>query len=495
MENIIKRLNGETLLWLGVPGSGKTIVQTIIGFAVANTRIWASGREGKKKAGVRIAPDFDHFKDRAGRSDVSSIFDDGDLSRMAARKLKSFLDAKKKYSMSTERYTSCKFVIGEFRSAADNKVDLAKEQHMVVNGEKRPLTIGYKPMSYDEFVAFIRPAFHHEMEPLDIEAVLRRSTMSVNTHWWLYVRRAGTRLEHEIERYPMSTSCFIQPAFIKALAKWDKTGENISEPQRAVLRQAEEQLFRTALYPERFQQVAEAENSPSGGGAVSSREPPPRGRPLDIQWHGHSMFGQASSASSASSRVTLFGQEPSSSSVASPVAHHAPQQPPVQAQETVYTLARAKQELQDESNNQFWDKSKSLMLAYKGTVIDVDKRPPKRFKKTSLALASVPGHGPDTPKDDEFLQLWFKERQTEVHQEMTRAQDTTIDLTCDADIVPPAAISAPVQGFQGVLSTSAVELDLTLEEDEHPDTANAAPGEDFLGVVSISNEELPEGCG
>ena len=66
------------------------------------------------------------------------VLDDGDLSRMLARKLKNFLAAKKKYGMTTEMYTSCKCVQGEFRSCADNKVNLDKEQHMKVDQKRVP---------------------------------------------------------------------------------------------------------------------------------------------------------------------------------------------------------------------------------------------------------------------------------------------------------------------------------------------------------------------
>ena len=130
-------------------------------------------------------------------------------------------------------------------------------------------------MSYDEFVDMIRCAFHEKMEPLDIEAVLRRSTIIVNTNWYVYVRPAGTRSEHTIERSDLETKCFVQPAFVNRVAKWHTTGEHMPPDQRHLFLREEENIFRRALYPDRFSSEATSALTLRG-------DAQPVGRPLNV---------------------------------------------------------------------------------------------------------------------------------------------------------------------------------------------------------------------
>eukprot|EP00959_Pyramimonas_sp_CCMP1952_P040225 840795-Pyramimonas_sp.AAC.1 len=90
-------------------------------------------------AGVRSSTDFDHFREDAGQPHISTMFDDGDLDRMPPRKIKAFFDKKKKSQMTTERYSSTKFDGKEHRSAGDNKVDLAAEPHITLDGQRSEL--------------------------------------------------------------------------------------------------------------------------------------------------------------------------------------------------------------------------------------------------------------------------------------------------------------------------------------------------------------------
>ena len=43
--------------------------------------------------------------------------------------------------MSTERYTTSKFVRGEFRIAADNKIDLEEEPYQLVDNQKEEILL------------------------------------------------------------------------------------------------------------------------------------------------------------------------------------------------------------------------------------------------------------------------------------------------------------------------------------------------------------------
>ena len=175
MVRLIPRLDTETLLFLGCPRAGKSQTQMIFGFAMSRVRIWQAGEEGSTVPSVRTAPDFDCFKNEPGRPTRSTLFDDGDFTRMPPRKTKAFHNAKAASGMSVERYTSVKFVALEFRTSADNKVDLDAEVHVLdANGKKQPKTEGYTGTSYAEFLDMIKPAFYEGSTAADIEAVLSR---------------------------------------------------------------------------------------------------------------------------------------------------------------------------------------------------------------------------------------------------------------------------------------------------------------------------------
>ena len=83
-------LDGETLLWLGCPGVGKTVAPYIIGCAMACAHIWEDGKQeigGRRHAhGARhcskrsrnllaVAADFDCFKNEPGTKHRCTLFD------------------------------------------------------------------------------------------------------------------------------------------------------------------------------------------------------------------------------------------------------------------------------------------------------------------------------------------------------------------------------------------------------------------------------------
>ena len=251
MKTIIPRLDTETMMWLGVPGAGKTQGQYIVGFAMARCHIWEDSKEGIVSPACRTAPDFDCFKNEEGNKYRSTLFDDGDLDRMPPRKTKAFHDGKKQNSLSVERYTTAKFVAKEFRSSADNKVDLIAEPHLIINKAKHPLTVGYEGTSLETFLGMIKPAFGIGWTPEDVEAVLRRATILVNTRWWLYVRPAGSYEDApQIERYRMETLKFITPESLGILEKLHKTGLKLPKEDEERMIDEEQALFRRLLRSE-----------------------------------------------------------------------------------------------------------------------------------------------------------------------------------------------------------------------------------------------------
>jgi hypothetical protein len=287
LKDIIPRLDEETMLWLGCPGAGKTVAQYIIGFAMARVHIWEDGKEGAKKPSCRVAPDFDCFKNEPGTKYRSTLFDDGDLDRMPPRKTKAFHDGKKKSGLSVERYISAKFVQKEFRSSADNKVDLEAEPCATVDGERGPLVVGYTGTTYDQLLAMIRPAFPKESVPSDMEAVLRRATVLVNTRDFLYVRAAGNKEDNvQVKRYPMKTKTFVTSDALAILQKWWKTGETLPRLAQVAMIEEEQKLFRGLLRSQRTAKMTEpavhpssdVEEQPTGSaGAIEGKDEGPMG--------------------------------------------------------------------------------------------------------------------------------------------------------------------------------------------------------------------------
>ena len=167
---------------------------------------------------------------------------------MPARKWKVYFDKKKRSNMTTERYSNTKFDGKEHRSAGDNKIDLDAEPCQIVNGVKEPLVVGYTGTTYKVFKAMIRPAFSADMTDPDIDAILRRTQVYVNTKWWLYVRPAGVEDEVVVRRYKMETKMFIKPECLPILKKFGKTGEMLPLEERERMKAEELAMYKELLY-------------------------------------------------------------------------------------------------------------------------------------------------------------------------------------------------------------------------------------------------------
>ena len=245
LKEWLHALNDATLLLLGIEGMGKTPVQYIIGFAMSRLRISQNSSLAHKPA-VRAAPDFDHFKNEVGYPKRSTLFDDGDLNRMPPRKSKSFFDGRKHCSLTTERFISAKFVRGEFRSAADNKVCLEAEPHKVVDGVKAPADID-EPVSYDDFVRMVAPAFPEDIGEVDIAAILKRTLTIVNTNFYIYVRPPVSKRQHLVKKYKIGSDYYITKEARALLKKWSTKGVTPAEDILESMVAAEQAFFATKI--------------------------------------------------------------------------------------------------------------------------------------------------------------------------------------------------------------------------------------------------------
>ena len=158
---------------------------------------------------------------------------------MAPRKSKALCDVKKRSTLSAERWAGAKFVFKLFRSAADNKVDLDVEPHMLVDGRRISLTSGYEGVTRADFVNMIRPAFPKGVHLAFLEAIPKRATVILNTHWCVYIRPAGLRDTVRIQRHAMASPTLLNdkalhlerldevkekdPVILSSTAKWSKT--------------------------------------------------------------------------------------------------------------------------------------------------------------------------------------------------------------------------------------------------------------------------------
>jgi len=165
---------------------------------------------------------------------------------MPPRKSKSFFDARKKSSLTTERFTSAKFVKDEFRSAADNKVDLDKEQRRFIDGERVPFG-GDEPVPYDDFFSLILQAFVEHIQPLDVAAILKRTLVIVNTNWWIYVRPPVSRRHHVVKKYPIGSDHYVTPEAVRLLRAWSKTNATLPENTYQKMIEEEQEMFRSRI--------------------------------------------------------------------------------------------------------------------------------------------------------------------------------------------------------------------------------------------------------
>ena len=112
---------------------------------------------------------------------TGDICDDGDLHTQAVRKVKAMTDVSEDEAMVFARWGAVKWVGGEPRAICDNRFDSLAEP----NDE-------WPSVKHDVFVQLVRCAFDEKALPADIDAILKRSMIIVNTDRWVYYRKAGT---------------------------------------------------------------------------------------------------------------------------------------------------------------------------------------------------------------------------------------------------------------------------------------------------------------
>jgi len=172
--------------------------------------------------GFRIAPDVDFFRGEAGLPWVPCILDDGDIFAQRMKSLKAFFDMTLMEAMVYVRWGATKFVLGQGRAATDNTYNASAEpsndnwlwSQAQGSQERKRLQLSY-------FIDMITAAFPEKTQLASIMAILKRSTVIVNTKSYYYLRLAG--MDSEVQRLH-NTEHYITPEAGAALYKYKKFG-------------------------------------------------------------------------------------------------------------------------------------------------------------------------------------------------------------------------------------------------------------------------------
>ena len=230
---LLPMLISNTLLCVGEAGYGKTLLMTILAFAVARYQVSLEALIGNiVTAAIRTSPEIDFFRGEPGLRWIPCLFDDGDLSEQRIRVLKSFFDASMQEAMTFVRWGATKFVRSQARFAGDNAYNPDVEPTVVewlfatMHADKAARTTAI-------LIEMIKPAFPSGLSAANIAAMLKRCSVLLNTKTHLYVRHAG--IKSCVEQHPLLTS-YLKPHAHPLVKAWlKKSVKRDAEEHEAVL--------------------------------------------------------------------------------------------------------------------------------------------------------------------------------------------------------------------------------------------------------------------
>lgn len=237
------------VLFLGRPGCGKTPTMYILGLAMSRINQWLDDVM-VIDAMVRIANDPEHFKDEAGSKYLSVGLDDCDFNKFSMMALKAHFEMEAKHTVVKARWTSSVSVQGQFSMGGENKWDPDHEPTITVTEPQgNPFSsdekvvkkvrdfVKYKGMSEEGFKKMTRPAFLPEALEDDIDAVLKRTNVFVNTETDIYLRPAGSKDNGDdvtVIRIHMDGQKYLTPAAINKLKAWTEQGKMPEDHDEAI---------------------------------------------------------------------------------------------------------------------------------------------------------------------------------------------------------------------------------------------------------------------
>ena len=168
MDNVMQPISPYLLdhrLWLlGEPDKGKTPLARSLSMMFSRHHGGHSGN-----ACFRTASDFDFFRGMNFSKAIPALYDDGDISREAVKKMKAFADVGDHETILKERWNAAKFVKHQLRIFLDNSYD-PKD---IPDGE-------HESISHETFVKLLRPALGC-IPDADIRAIFKRSAFVIFT--------------------------------------------------------------------------------------------------------------------------------------------------------------------------------------------------------------------------------------------------------------------------------------------------------------------------
>lgn len=204
------------MLLLGLPGDAKSPTNFILAFGMSryhHDRLGLATEWGE----IRTAQNLDYFRFEAGEVHIPAVLDDPGIHTIGCDKLKAFFDPSQKSAKTKERWGAASFVRNQFRCCSDNKVAFDKEPSLW------DLNISDQKVTYEMFTAMIKPAFPDLIEG-DVQAVLKRCVVCVNTGPRLFIRPPCKNTDGPIYRYQKG-GLFISEEADKILTHYLKTGE------------------------------------------------------------------------------------------------------------------------------------------------------------------------------------------------------------------------------------------------------------------------------
>ncbi|CAE7545175.1 unnamed protein product [Symbiodinium pilosum] len=182
MQPIIPYLLDHSLWLLGEPGKGKTPLARSLAMMFSRHHGGHSGN-----ACFRTASDFEFFRGMYFSKAIPALYDDGDISREAVKKMKAFADVGDHETILKERWNAAKFVKHQLRIFLDNSYD-PKD---IPDGE-------HESISHETFVKLLRPALGC-IPNADIRAIFKRSAFVIFTKvYW----RLPSQQPQNVPRYP-----------------------------------------------------------------------------------------------------------------------------------------------------------------------------------------------------------------------------------------------------------------------------------------------------
>jgi len=174
--NIYESLRKKTIVFLSVPGLGKTPLSMAI--------LMSLSRDSGDTQGpyFRMTSELDFLRGEPGTYGRGDLFDDGDTSAQNPRSLKAFLDVSLLEAAIWARWGGIRLAKGQPRIICENKIDIDAEGQVAND---------VNVMTHKQFLDLIRPMFPDRMAACDIDAVMKRANFIVQTNDFFYFREAN----------------------------------------------------------------------------------------------------------------------------------------------------------------------------------------------------------------------------------------------------------------------------------------------------------------